>query len=129
MKSSDTLLSLENLSTSFFTSKGVVPAVSGVSISVCRGEIHGIVGESGCGKSVTSLSIMGLVAPPGRIVEGQILFEDRDLARLDNNAMCDLRGNEIAMIFQEPMTSLNPVFTVGRQVSESILLHRKVTRE
>ncbi len=129
MKSKDTLLSMENLSTSFFTSKGVVPAVSGVSISVCRGEIHGIVGESGCGKSVTSLSIMGLVAPPGKIVEGKILLEDRDLTKLDNNEMCELRGNEIAMIFQEPMTSLNPVFTVGHQVSESILIHRKVTRE
>ncbi|NLI96488.1 MAG: ABC transporter ATP-binding protein [Synergistaceae bacterium] len=129
MKKSETLLSLENLSTSFFTSKGVVPAVSGVSLSVKRGEIHGIVGESGCGKSVTSLSIMGLVAPPGRIVEGRILFEGRDLAKLDNDAMCEVRGNEIAMIFQEPMTSLNPVFTVGRQVSESILIHRKVTRE
>ncbi len=129
MKKSETLLSLENLSTSFFTSKGMVPAVSGVSLAVRRGEIHGIVGESGCGKSVTSLSIMGLVAPPGKIVEGRILFEGRDLAKLDNDAMCEVRGNEIAMIFQEPMTSLNPVFTVGRQVSESILIHRKVTRE
>lgn len=129
MKTSETLLSIENLSTSFFTSKGVVPAVSGVSLSVERGEIHGIVGESGCGKSVTSLSIMGLVAPPGRVVEGRILFQGRDLTKLDNNAMCELRGNEIAMIFQEPMTSLNPVFTVGRQVSESILIHRKVPRE
>lgn len=129
MKTSETLLSIENLSTSFFTSKGVVPAVSGVSLSVERGEIHGIVGESGCGKSVTSLSIMGLVAPPGRVVEGRILFQGRDLTKLDNNAMCEVRGNEIAMIFQEPMTSLNPVFTVGRQVSESILIHRKVPRE
>jgi len=129
MKTSETLLSIENLSTSFFTSKGVVPAVSGVSLSVERGEIHSIVGESGCGKSVTSLSIMGLVAPPGRVVEGRILFQGRDLTKLDNNAMCELRGNEIAMIFQEPMTSLNPVFTVGRQVSESILIHRKVPSE
>jgi oligopeptide/dipeptide ABC transporter ATP-binding protein len=129
MKKPETLLSIENLSTSFFTSKGEVPAVSGVSLSVERGEIHGIVGESGCGKSVTSLSIMGLVAPPGRVVGGRILFEGRDLTKLDYGAMCDLRGNEIAMIFQEPMTSLNPVFTVGRQVSESILVHRKVSRE
>ena len=113
MTSSNTLLSMENMSTSFFTSKGVVPAVSNVSVSIKKGEILGLVGESGCGKSVTSLSIMGLVAPPGRIVDGRILFEDRDLAKLDYGTMCGIRGNEIAMIFQEPMTSLNPVFTVG----------------
>ena len=129
MRPKEPLLSLENLSTSFFTSKGVVPAVSRVTLSVGRGEIHGIVGESGCGKSVTSLSVMGLVAPPGKIVEGKILLGGRDLTRLDNDTMCELRGNEVAMIFQEPMTSLNPVFTVGRQVSESILIHRKVSRE
>ena len=129
MRPNEPLLSLENLSTSFFTSKGVVPAVSRVTLSVGRGEIHGIVGESGCGKSVTSLSVMGLVAPPGKIVEGKILLGGRDLARLDNDTMCGIRGNEVAMIFQEPMTSLNPVFTVGRQVSESILIHRKVSRE
>ena len=129
MNSSDTLLSLENMSTSFFTSKGVVPAVSGVTISIRPGEILGLVGESGCGKSVTSLSIMGLVASPGRIVEGRILFEGRDLAKLDYNTMCGIRGNEIAMIFQEPMTSLNPVFTVGRQVSEAIILHQRISQE
>jgi peptide/nickel transport system ATP-binding protein/oligopeptide transport system ATP-binding protein len=128
MKSSEALLSMENLSTSFFTSKGVVPAVSGVTVSVKPGEILGLVGESGCGKSVTSLSILGLISPPGRIVEGRILFEGRDLSKLDYNTMCGIRGNEIAMIFQEPMTSLNPVFTVGRQVSEAILLHRKITQ-
>ncbi|HPS67852.1 MAG TPA: ABC transporter ATP-binding protein [Holophaga sp.] len=120
---------MENLSTSFFTSKGVVPAVSGVTVSVKPGEILGLVGESGCGKSVTSLSILGLISPPGRIVDGRILFEGRDLSKLDYNTMCGIRGNEIAMIFQEPMTSLNPVFTVGRQVSEAILLHRKITQE
>ncbi|HNX32598.1 MAG TPA: ABC transporter ATP-binding protein [Holophaga sp.] len=129
MKSSEALLSMENLSTSFFTSKGVVPAVSGVTVSVKPGEILGLVGESGCGKSVTSLSILGLISPPGRIVDGRILFEGRDLSKLDYNTMCGIRGNEIAMIFQEPMTSLNPVFTVGRQVSEAILLHRKITQE
>ena len=126
MKSSEALLSLENVSTSFFTSKGIVPAVSEVSFAVRPGEILGLVGESGCGKSVTSLTIMGLVAPPGRVTQGRIRFEDRDLAQLDYKSMCELRGNEIAMIFQEPMTSLNPVFTVGRQVSEAILTHRKV---
>ncbi len=129
MNSSDTLLSMENVSTSFFTSKGVVPAVSGVTVSIRPGEILGLVGESGCGKSVTSLSVMGLVASPGRIVEGRILFEGRDLAKLDYNTMCGIRGNEIAMIFQEPMTSLNPVYTVGKQVSEAIILHRRVTQE
>jgi oligopeptide/dipeptide ABC transporter ATP-binding protein len=129
MKSSEVLLSMENLSTSFFTSKGVVPAVSGVSLQVRPGEILGLVGESGCGKSVTSLSILGLISPPGRIVDGKILFEGRDLARLDYASMCGLRGNEIAMIFQEPMTSLNPVFTVGRQVSEALILHRRITKE
>jgi peptide/nickel transport system ATP-binding protein len=129
MTSSETLLSMENVSTSFFTSKGVVPAVSGVTISIRPGEILGLVGESGCGKSVTSLSILGLVAPPGRIVQGRILFEGRDLAKLDYNTMCGIRGNEIAMIFQEPMTSLNPVYTVGKQVSEAIILHRHVSRE
>ena len=129
MKPSDTLLSMENVSTSFFTSKGVVPAVSGVTIAIRPGEILGLVGESGCGKSVTSLSILGLVSPPGRIVEGRILFEGRDLAKLDYNTMCGIRGNEIAMIFQEPMTSLNPVCTVGRQVSEAIILHRRISKE
>jgi oligopeptide/dipeptide ABC transporter ATP-binding protein len=129
MSSSELLLSMENVSTSFFTSKGVVPAVSDVTISVRPGEILGLVGESGCGKSVTSLSIMGLVAPPGRIVGGRILFEERDLAKLDYATMCDIRGNEIAMIFQEPMTSLNPVHTVGHQVSEALILHRKISRE
>ena len=129
MNPSQALLSMENLSTSFFTSKGVVPAVSGVSIAIQPGEILGLVGESGCGKSVTSLSIMGLVAPPGRIVDGRILFEGRDLATLDYDTMCGIRGNEIAMIFQEPMTSLNPVFTVGRQVAEAIILHRHASRE
>ena len=129
MTSSNTLLSMENMSTSFFTSKGVVPAVSDVSISIRKGEILGLVGESGCGKSVTSLSIMGLVAPPGRIVDGRIVFEGRDLTKLDYNSMCNIRGNEIAMIFQEPMTSLNPVFTVGRQVSEAIILHQKLSHE
>jgi len=129
MQSSGALLSMENLSTSFFTSEGVVPAVSGVNLAVRPGEILGLVGESGCGKSVTALSIMGLVAPPGRIVGGQILFEGRDLARLDYDTMCGIRGNEIAMIFQEPMTSLNPVHKVGRQVAEALRIHGAAGRD
>jgi len=128
MTADPALLSLENLSTSFSTSKGVVPAVSGVSLSIRPAEILGLVGESGCGKSVTALSIMRLVAPPGRVVQGRILFEGRDLASLDAKAMCRIRGDQIAMIFQEPMTSLNPVHTVGRQVSEAIRVHRRVGR-
>jgi oligopeptide/dipeptide ABC transporter ATP-binding protein len=127
MPSSEALLSMEHVSTSFFTSKGVVPAVSDLTLEIRRGEVLGLVGESGCGKSVTSLSIMGLVAPPGRIVAGRILFQGRDLAELDDRARCDLRGDQIAMIFQEPMTSLNPVYTVGRQVREALLIHRRVT--
>jgi len=129
MQSSGALLSMENLSTSFFTSEGVVPAVSGVTLAVRPGEILGLVGESGCGKSVTALSIMGLVAPPGRIVGGRILFEGRDLAKLDYDTMCGIRGNEIAMIFQEPMTSLNPVHRVGRQVAEAVRIHRPASRQ
>jgi oligopeptide/dipeptide ABC transporter ATP-binding protein len=129
MNSSDSLLSIEALNTSFFTSKGVVPALSDVTFSIRRGEILGLVGESGCGKSVTSLSVMGLVAPPGRVVGGRIRFEDRDLLDLDYGTMCGIRGNDIAMIFQEPMTSLNPVYPVGEQVGEAIRLHRKVTRK
>jgi len=121
----DALLVVDDLETVFYTDEGVVPAVDGVSFQVGRGETLGIVGESGCGKSVTCLSIMRLVpTPPGRVSRGRILFEGRDLLRLPAAEMRRIRGNEIAMIFQEPMTSLNPVYTVGDQVSEAIRLHQ-----
>jgi peptide/nickel transport system ATP-binding protein len=124
----DPLLEVENLKTHFYTRDGVVRAVDGISFSVLPGETLAIVGESGCGKSVTSLSILRLVAsPPGRIVEGRILFGGRDLLELSEREMRGVRGNEIAMVFQEPMTSLNPVLTVGRQISESLTLHRGLT--
>ncbi|MBY0338044.1 MAG: ABC transporter ATP-binding protein [Acetobacteraceae bacterium] len=117
------LLAIDNLRTVFRTSGGDVPAVDGVSLSVERGRTLGIVGESGCGKSVLSLSVMRLVAHPGRIAGGRVLLEGRDLAALSNAAMRDVRGRDIAMIFQEPMTSLNPVHTVGFQITEAIRAH------
>jgi peptide/nickel transport system ATP-binding protein len=116
---------VEDLRTYFFTRDGVVRAVDGVSFSVASGETLAIVGESGCGKSVTSLSILRLVAsPPGRIVSGRIAFEGRDLLGLSEAEMRGIRGNEISMIFQEPMTSLNPVLTIGRQIGETLKLHQ-----
>jgi len=118
------LLEVTDLKTYFFTRDGVVRAVDGVSFSVYPGETLAIVGESGCGKSVTSLSILRLIAsPPGRIVSGRLMFEGRDLLALSERQMRAVRGNEISMIFQEPMTSLNPVLTVGRQIAEALELH------
>ncbi|MCL6517552.1 ABC transporter ATP-binding protein [Alicyclobacillus sp.] len=118
------LLSVQGLRTHFFTDEGVVRSVDGVDLEVNAGETLGIVGESGCGKSVTSLSIMRLVpSPPGRIVAGSIRFEGRDLLQLREAEMRRIRGNEIAMIFQEPMTSLNPVFHIGDQIAEVLRLH------
>jgi oligopeptide/dipeptide ABC transporter ATP-binding protein len=123
------LLEIENLQTHFFTPAGVVRAVDGVSYSVRPGETLGVVGESGCGKSVTALSILRLVAsPPGNIVGGSVRFEGRNLLDLRESDMEDLRGNDIAMIFQEPMTSLNPLLTIGRQIAEAIELHRGLSR-
>jgi peptide/nickel transport system ATP-binding protein len=117
------LLSVTGLRTVFRTSHGEVAAVDGVDISVERGRTLGIVGESGCGKSVLSLSVMRLVPPPGRVASGEILFEGKNLLDLSPAAMRDIRGNRIAMIFQEPMTSLNPVFTVGDQITEAMRAH------
>jgi peptide/nickel transport system ATP-binding protein len=123
------LLEVEELKTHFFTRDGVVRAVDGVSLSVGHGETLAVVGESGCGKSVTSLSILRLIAsPPGRIVAGRVRFQGRDLLELSERAMRDIRGNDISMIFQEPMTSLNPVLTVGRQIAETLTLHRGLDR-
>jgi oligopeptide/dipeptide ABC transporter ATP-binding protein len=129
MSSAPALLEIDNLQTHFFTSAGVVRAVDGVSYGVRSGETLGIVGESGCGKSVTALSILRLVAdPPGRIVGGAIRFAGTNLLDLSESEMEAIRGNDISMIFQEPMTSLNPLLTVGRQISEAIVLHRGLSR-
>src|SRR6266550_5095456 len=119
------LIQVKNLRTSFFTPEGEVRAIDGVSFEIGEGKTLGLVGESGCGKSVTSLSIMRLIqSPPGKIVGGEIIYRGRDLLKLNNEEMRKIRGNEISMIFQEPMTSLNPVFTVGNQIGEAIKLHQ-----
>jgi oligopeptide/dipeptide ABC transporter ATP-binding protein len=123
------LLSVENLRTWFHTSTGIAKSVDGVSFDVMPGETLGIVGESGCGKSVTALSILRLIQPPGRIEPGsRIMFEGKDLVTLDDGAMRDVRGNRISMIFQEPMSALNPVFTVGDQVAEVARVHGSGSR-
>jgi oligopeptide/dipeptide ABC transporter ATP-binding protein len=128
-KAQRNVLEIEDLRTHFFTASGVVRAVDGVSYAVRAGETLGVVGESGCGKSVTALSVMRLVAdPPGRIVGGAIRYEGVNLLDLSETAMEGIRGNDISMIFQEPMTSLNPLMTVGRQISEAIALHRGLSR-
>jgi len=123
------LLDVKNLKTYFFTDEGVVRAVDGVDLYIEKGETLGVVGESGCGKSVTALSIMKLIPqPPGRIVEGEIIYDGTNLVTLAPNRMRKIRGKEISMIFQEPMTSLNPVFTVGEQIAEAIRLHEGLGR-
>jgi oligopeptide/dipeptide ABC transporter ATP-binding protein len=125
----DVLLDLRSLQTYFFTSDGLAKAVDGVSYQLHRGETLGVVGESGCGKSVSALSVLRLVPdPPGRIVGGEIMFEGTNLLKLSRAEMRRIRGNEIAMIFQEPMTSLNPVFTIGNQISEAIILHQRLSK-
>lgn len=123
------LLEVENLHTEFPTLTGTVRAVSGVSFQIDEGELLGLVGESGCGKSITALSVMRLIAPPGKVVGGQIRFKGEDLLEVGAERMRRIRGNDIAMIFQDPMTSLNPVFTVGEQIAEAIRLHRNLSRE
>src|SRR5712664_944857 len=122
------LLEVKNLKTYFPTRAGLVRAVDDVSFYIDRGELLGLVGESGCGKSITALSIMRLIAPPGKIVAGQIIFDDKDLLKLANEEMRQIRGDDIAMIFQDPMTSLNPVYTVGEQIAEALRLHRRLSR-
>jgi peptide/nickel transport system ATP-binding protein len=124
----DQLLSIRNLRTWFHTGAGIARAVDGVSLSIAPGETLGIVGESGCGKSVTALSIMRLIDPPGRIEEGSVIeFEGRDLLALSEKELRSIRGNRIAMVFQEPMTALNPVFTVGDQVAEVARIHSRMS--
>jgi oligopeptide/dipeptide ABC transporter ATP-binding protein len=120
----ETLLRIEDLRTHFHTRHGVVKAVDGVDFSVAKGEVLGLVGESGCGKSVTSLSIMRLVPPPGRHESGRILFDGKDLATLSRKELEQMRGEAISMIFQQPQSSLNPVYTVGAQISEVFDIHR-----
>lgn len=123
------LLELYNLSVQFYTPEGVARAVDGVSFELSRGETLGLVGESGCGKSVTSLSILGLIpSPPGRIKADGILFEGQNLLDLDAEGLRKVRGREISMIFQEPMTSLNPVLPIGRQVAEPLMVHRGLSK-
>ena len=122
------LLSVRNLKTSFFTHVGEVKAVRGISFDVNEGEVLGIVGESGSGKSVTSLSIMGLLQYPGRVVDGEILLNGEDILTYSKNQMRRVRGKEIAMIFQDPMTSLNPLYTIGTLIMEMILEHEKMTK-
>ncbi len=125
---SGTLLDVRGLRTYFFTRAGAVKAVDDVSFRIEAGEVLGLVGESGCGKSVTSLSLMRLVPPPGRIVGGEILFKGRDLLALTESQMRRLRGSEMGMVFQEPASALNPVFTIGYQVGESLMIHRGLSR-
>lgn len=124
------LLTIDNLKTYFYTSEGTIQAVNGVSLSIQEGETLGVVGESGCGKSVTALSILKLIPdPPGKIVEGSVHFQGTDLLALDKRAMRDIRGKKISMIFQEPMTSLDPVFTVGHEIVETITTHQDVSKQ
>jgi len=125
----DLLLEVKNLKTYFYTDEGVVRAVDGISFDIKKGETLGMIGESGCGKSVSALSIMRLISePPGRIMEGEINFQGENLREKSEPEMRRIRGNEIAMVFQEPMTSLNPLLTIGDQIAEAIILHQKVDK-
>ncbi|HQU91700.1 MAG TPA: ABC transporter ATP-binding protein [Pyrinomonadaceae bacterium] len=123
------LLEVENLQTHFPTRAGLVRAVNDVSLTIDEGELVGLVGESGCGKSITALSIMRLISPPGKIAGGSIRFKGEDLTTASEDRMREIRGNDIAMIFQDPMTSLNPVYTVGEQIAEALRLHRKLDKK
>jgi peptide/nickel transport system ATP-binding protein len=129
MTSPAVTLEVEDLRTHFFTKAGVVKAVDGIGFEVCAGEVLGLVGESGCGKSITGFSIIGLIDPPGRVVSGAIRFKGQDLTRLDDEALRVLRGNRIAMIFQDPMMTLNPVLRVDTQMIEAISAHRAIDRK
>src|SRR5687768_15063177 len=122
-------MEVRNLKTHFFTDDGIVKAVNDVSFSVEKGKTLGLVGESGCGKSVTAMSITRLVSPPGRIVGGQVLLNGRDLVPLTDHQMRQVRGAQISMIFQEPMTALNPVLEVGFQIAEAVIAHENVSKQ
>ncbi len=123
------LLEINNLETHFPTRAGLVKAVNDVSFYIDEGELLGLVGESGCGKSITALSVMRLIAPPGKIVGGEIKFKGEELSKVSEQRMREIRGNDIAMIFQDPMTSLNPVFTVGEQIAEALRLHQNLNKK
>ncbi len=127
--STEKVLEVKNLKTYFYTEEGVVKAVDGLDFTVQRGECVGLVGESGCGKSITSLSILRLVGPPGRVISGEIFFEGRDLLKLSQAEMVQMRGNRISMIFQQPQSSLNPVFQAGEQVGEVMQIHQAMAKE
>lgn len=130
MSTNNKILEVENLKTYFYTDEGVVKAVDGVTFDLKRGETLGIVGETGSGKSVTALSILRLIPqPPGKIVEGKITFEGKDILSLNRRQLQNFRGNNVSMIFQDPMTSLNPVYTIGNQIIESILIHRNMSKK
>ena len=123
-----TLLQIRNLATHFYTDRGVLKAVDGINYDINEGETLGIVGESGCGKSVSALSIMRLIPdPPGKIVDGEVIFEGNDLLHISDSNIRQIRGNQISMIFQEPMTSLNPVLSIGRQLTETLELHLRMS--
>ena len=130
MSTNNHLLDILHLKTYFYTLEGTARAVQDVSFYMDEGETVGLVGESGCGKSVSALSVMRLIKdPPGRIVDGKIAFEGTDLLKLSESQMRSIRGARISMIFQEPMTSLNPVYTIGHQISEMFMIHKKVTKK
>ncbi|HEV2034107.1 MAG TPA: ABC transporter ATP-binding protein [Candidatus Dormibacteraeota bacterium] len=124
-----TLLQVEDLHTQFFTTRGIVRAVDGVSFHIDAGETLGVVGESGCGKTMTALSILRLVPDPGKIISGRILFEGNDVTKMDDDAIKDFRGNDVSMIFQDPMTSMNPVTKIGAQIEEAMTAHKRFTKE
>lgn len=129
MEKNDSIFEIRGLKTQFFTSKGIVPAVDGVDITVRKGEAVGLVGESGCGKSMTAMSVMQLLKKPGRVVDGTIKLNGEDLLKLNKKEINDIRGNRISMIFQEPMTALNPVYPIGKQVVEALVTHQNISRE
>src|SRR6202158_1627081 len=124
-----TLLQVEDLHTQFFTSRGVVRAVDGVSLHIDAGETLGVVGESGCGKTMTALSILRLVPDPGKIISGRILFRGNDVAKMDDEEVMDFRGNDVSMIFQDPMTSMNPVTKIGFQIEEAMTAHKRCSAQ
>ena len=130
MSENKELLEVKDLGITFFTDRGALPAVQEVSFSIKPGETLGVVGESGCGKSMTALSLMQLIpSPPGKITAGEIMYKGEDLLKKSPKEMRDIRGKEISMIFQEPMTSLNPVVTVGKQIMEAVLTHEKMSKQ